>query len=399
MNAKRIMLEILGWTALFAILIDWIPYFVQMLLYFVDIKGLKIVDYIMVATIVLSPGISILIAAIGKKRIQGLNAFVEITTPILAITVGILCLLEYGLFYQLIPNWIQDFTAFESTSEIVGLIGLYTPTTQLVLLVTQTVIFAAFVPFLIVFLTHGTGRIAMSIHTIFALGLIGVYMLTRIGGIAGTPYRIGLLFIGIGMLFLVIRTIPSENSPVPIFFGLEQIPHFSPGLFLIIVIYMIAAPSSTMNGFATNSIVWIPLTISATIVYLLNKKNIQATPKIGQILWIVGAILCILTILAQIIGIFIAIQPWLLAGNLIVVPFLIWSFSSILPKNYAYESHRWLNHPIRHAILILITILAALFPFLGAVFDPVSEIAVIGIIAIAGIMTKISFKKAQKSTK
>jgi hypothetical protein len=376
--------RIIAWFLLLLGWIEWMGYYFYILVNFHQVHDIEGVSSFFYLAYFLSPTIAYVWSLIVRKRPQFLNRIETIIIPIFLIVTIVCLFLFYCEFYKLIERFIHFPAQLDIPTLIIGLNGELTPNSYLLFRLCNAILFLGLMPWLLVFITRGTGVLQWEKELSLGGAFFFFYMFLRWGSLLGTPFRLMLMFLLCAMIWILPGTSSSPQLCDPPTF------HHYPNIFLLIfglvLSFLISAPGLSAQGFLFNSWIWgFGLVGTVVSLWLIYKKKLISRFLIGIIIFLCLWGLVILQILAQLIGELLAIHDILLAIGLLVSTF----FSITTPAWNKFKINRerleFFPHFVQWNCLGLIHI-GFLLPMFAGTSDPITDIIVLSIIGGMGLL-------------
>jgi hypothetical protein len=397
--------KILAWTLLIIAVVEWFPFFMQVLLNFfnMNLREIPSQDIVLVLAPIFSPLVTLVYGILGWRdpsRFKKYSVVIAIAGAITCIIFNWLCMAAYYQYYGVFTPDLSDIGAKQG---VFGLIGYLNPVVQTLLYWTNGIMFYGLIPALFNVATGGTSRIQYSHELNFAALIVSVYMFLRPGSIAGTPFRYALILLVVTATWLVLiingKQINKEILRDSNFFiDSDAIPKVAENGIALILGFSALNFAISANGLPINTWAWLFLTASTGIIALLiltNKKITSLLPGIIVFTALV-AVECIV-IWADINAILLSIEPWLQGAGLFLLGLL---FPASLPFLSTSRTNRYLKHPGRMLFFNLITVASFLLPLIIiATFPPISTIigillvSIVGAIGLLGLLVPYYKKK------
>jgi hypothetical protein len=397
---------------------EWIPFFLQIVMNFIIIDEVTDLEFVFIASFLLTPVISLLLSGIAQKFRQLILKSSRIVTPILMVITAVI----YWLFFAEYYNYIMwdEFTipGVSDMSSLIGFFGSFTPYTQAFLLYGNAITFMLLVPFGFMVVTKGTSCITFdSEFNLSAIG-VGLYMLLRFGSIVGTPLRISMAIVCILFLITVSKIVkqktfgniggnpeekiernPEENierNPEDCKeLSTAYMPKFIGFGILTIFGFWIGVPGLLYNGMMIATWVWGFFLLGALLhtfksPYRYKTENILRENKKGSRTYLLLGLVAILLIFSGSSVWVLSLQPWLISLGLFL-------FIMFIPGNPALFSdksgNRYLTHPVRLFLLGFFTFLSFAISFVAVLFQPLSSWAVMLFQLIFIIITQVGIRR------
>lgn len=395
--------KIVSWTIIIIVFTEWFSFFLQFLLnlFDLDLGDMPAEHYVMIFAVLLSPFLSWVFAAIGHKHSRTLK---RVMGPVALVLLGISGLFNwifYAMYYQIGSAFPVNIDQLTSVSEILGMLGNYTPNALTVLLISNFLIFFALVPVLFNIATDGTSKIQFTHETNIGAIIASVYLFLRPGSIVGVPYRfvfIALIGIAAWLLGEIFARKGPDAAPEEVRKGFlitsRQIPKFVLGGLAVLVVFSLITPSSLMNGLLYNTWVWIFLAVSAGISEIMILKSIEIRSHWIGLAWLLGiAATNILLIWGLYEPLLIRYQPIILSIDLALLGLLIPMLRPFFKKK---RKNVFLDHPSRQIGFSIPAALTILLPLLAGLYIPLTTWVALGLFGLIYALLFIALYKSIK---
>jgi hypothetical protein len=381
---------VLAWTGILLIMVEWGSYYFQTMINFFNFSlRLPWTTILSLALVIFVPIFLALVTILGIRWHRGLMQIARIFAPVLCIAAAVCLFIFYLAYFQLNAHFEFIIPNLTIPTQIVGLIGSFIPQTEKLFMTTNILLMCGVVPILFAVGTRGTGVISINREMNFGAGIFALYMLLRWGSIGGTPYRLAIVFLFIGLLWLVPLNQSTESEQVGITFKTTSFRfYFQIG---ILGAFIWAAPAYSAQGFLGGSWVWIGGLLGLILVELIRTKRLPSVSlHTGK--WITIGIngMIFLLILGNLWTPLRWIRQLLLFGLLFGSSLLFMIGDLIREKNTTLELPKPIISRIKWLIGMWIFLgfvnLTLLFPYLVSLSNVLSEAVVVIYFTVIGII-------------
>ncbi|MBN2153833.1 MAG: hypothetical protein JW839_20415 [Candidatus Lokiarchaeota archaeon] len=397
--------RLIAWAVLLVAIVEWLPFFVQILLNFFDMELDEIPTevFLLILAPILSPFVTVFLSLAGWRRPEAVKKAMSALAVPAMLACAALNWLAFSAYYQFYGIFTPDLSTIGATGGAYGILGYLTPLMKPVFYTTNALTFYVVVPVLFTAGTGGTGRLQYSHELNLGAMAAALYMTFRPGSIVDTPFRFVLVTLvasGAWLLWLVNKrgagTVNDRERPY--FIDSSAIPKWSEeGLAILLGICLIN-PAISATGFLNTTWVWVFLAASTVVVELLILKNVRSTSKVSGIIVFVGLVSVeALVIWAGMDSALLFIEPWLHGAALFLLGLL---FPACLPLLSRNRDNKYLTNPGRQFLFNLIAAVSFLLPLLAiAIFPPLTTLALVLIVGIGGGLSLLAVIVADKKSK
>mgnify|MGYP006288901769 CR=1 FL=1 len=399
------IIRTLAWTMICVVIVEWFPYFLEIMLNFfgMDIRNIALNEIVLILAFAITPFSSIILVFLGAKFSKAMKKIVYVLSIIGLISLTIIGWLTYSSYYQIYPFTTPETGVLDSQSSITGFLGYLNDLPKIMIYAMNGIIFVLVLPVLYFTAQGNGGKLRLDRETNFGMLVGAIYLFLRPGSIAGVPLRIAIISLVITGIFMFFsnQVFSNDDSQIMdkrdgyLLITPDRIPKWSEGGLSFILLFSIIAPSLMMNGLLYNSWVWIFFAISLALSDILIQRRIFPKKRFLSFIYIILLMMVqVLLIYAAEIPVLITIEPYLQSSNLILVALFI-------PATYPYfkqaRENKYLVHPIRQMGFSLMSLLGFLLPFVAVLLPPLSTLIVMVFsILTYGLMVlalEIAFRK------
>ncbi len=395
----------LAWTVLLVAVVEWFPFFLQVMLNFfnMNLREFPVEDIVLVLAPILSPFVTVFLSIAGWKRPAGVKKAMSVLGVAAMLACAVLNWLAFSAYYQYYGIFAPDLSTVSATGGAFGILAYLTPLVKPMLYWTNAFTFLFAVPVLFTAATGGTGRLQFTHELNLAALAAALYMTFRPGSIVDAPFRFVLITLTASaawLLALVNKPVadPGGERERPYSIDSSAIPKWSEeGLAILLAISLINPAMSAM-GLLNTTWTWIFLAASTGIAEVLILKNVKFTSKAPGIIVFAGLVAVeALVIWADIDSALLAVEPWLHGAALFLLGLL---FPACLPLFSRKRDNLYLTNPGRQFLFNLIAVVSFLLPvIIIAIFPPLTTLAGVLIVGIGGGLSLLAILVADKKSR
>jgi hypothetical protein len=395
----------LAWTVLLVAVVEWFPFFIQVMLNFfnMNLREFPVEDIVLVLAPILSPFVTIFFSIAGWKNPEGVKRVMAVLGVVSMLICAVMCWLSFSAYYQYYGVFAPDLSTIGATGGVFGILAYLTPLVKPMLYWTNAVMFLFAVPVLFTAGTGGTGRLQFSHELNLGALVAALYMTFRPGSIVDTPFRFVLITLaasGIWLVSLVNKKggDPGSQREPAYFIDSNAIPKLSEEGLAILLAVSLINPAMSAMGLLNTTWTWAFLAAATGIAEVLIIKNVKFTSRVPGIAVFAGLVAVeALVIWADIDSALLAIEPWLHGAALFLLGLL---FPACLPL-FSHKLDKWyMINPGRQFIFNLIGVISFLLPVLAiAIFPPLTTLAFVLIVGIGGGLSLLAIIVADKKSR
>jgi hypothetical protein len=399
------MTRLIAWAVLLVAVVEWFPFFLQVLLNFIsmELDEIPTEDIFLILAPVLSPFVTLFLSLAGWKRPTAVKKAMSALAVPAMLACAVLSWLSFSAYYQYYGVFAPDLSTIGATGGAYGIFAYLTPMVKPMLYWTNAVMFYFAVPVLFTAGTGGTGRLQFSHELNLGALVAALYMTFRPGSIVDTPFRFVLVTLTASaawLVYLVNKKVsdPGGEREPAYFIDSSAIPKWSEeGLAILLAISLINPAMSAM-GMLNTTWTWVFLASATGIAEVLIIKNVKFTSRVPGIAVFAGLVAVeALVIWADVDSALLAVEPWLHGAALFLLGLL---FPACLPLFSRKRDNLYLTNPGRQFLFNLIAVVSFLLPLLAiATFPPLTTLALMLIVGIGGGLSLLAIIVANKKSR
>ncbi|NMC04638.1 MAG: hypothetical protein GYA24_05470, partial [Candidatus Lokiarchaeota archaeon] len=394
--------RLVAWTVLLVAVIEWFPFFLQIMLNFfnMNLREFPVEDILLVIAPILCPFVTLFLSLAGWKHPAGVKKVMAMAAVPAMLACAVLNWLAFSSYYQYYGIFAPDLSTIGATGGAFGILAYLTPLAKPMLYWTNGFTFYVLVPVLFTAGTAGTARLQYSHELNLGALIAALYMTFRPGSIVDTTFRFTIVLLAAcaaWLLHLVNKAYKEDRADQAASYIIDAsaIPKWAEeGLAILLAISLINPAMSAM-GMLNTTWTWACIAAATGLVEVMILKNLRITSKAPGIAVFAGLVSVeTLVIWADIDSTLLAVEPWLHGAALFLLGLL---FPACFPLFSRKRANLYLINPGRQFLFNLIGVASFLLPvIIIATFPPLTTLAGVLIVGIGGGLSLLAILVADQ---